>query len=161
MTTPTQSPSLDRDAPSYDKVVIPGLEHVVWTKATTKNGQSYAIGVGRAAKASTDIGTGGPIMRAHGETKAFNIDVKWPVTGEVKVTTTEVYDVAGIEKYELSENGWWNWYKYSLWIKNNVNYTYGFKDESPDTYYLTTIVHGEHYVQYNSDKPTIIHIKGD
>lgn len=175
MSAHTQPPSLDADVPSLDyknlsiddKLNIPGLEHVVWTKATTKNGQSYAVGVG---KASTDIKSelqaglsefGGPVLKpAHGEPEAFSIGVNWPVADAFVATSTEVYDVAGISKYELKKNAWWNYYDYCLWIDNNVNYTYSFQDETGDVYKLTTLIHGEHYVQYDSKKPTIIKVSG-
>ncbi|KAF8152951.1 hypothetical protein B0H34DRAFT_800223 [Crassisporium funariophilum] len=140
-----------KDAPADDdKLSPPGLEHVVWTKATSKNGRSYAVGVGKPKD----------MKGAHGVPEPFSVDVSWPVGTDFVATSTSFYDVAGVRKYELKKNPWYKFYDYCLWIDNNVNYTYGFKDDTDDVYYLTTVISGEHYVQYDSAKPNINKVSG-
>lgn len=164
MSAPTEPPSLDAGVPSLNSQqsslsTQPSLDHVLWTKATTKNGKSYEVGM---PKASADFKTGsqesGPqVKMEHGEQRPFTWPVKWPVgDATYKATTTEVYDVVGISKYALHKNkGWVNVYDYVLDFKNNVNYTFAFHDEEGDTYHVTTVVHGDHCVKYNSKKPAI------
>lgn len=45
------------------------------------------------------------------------------------------------------------------WYKFGRNYNYAFTDESGDTYTLTTYRDGAHFLDYNSDKPTIKRVK--
>ncbi|KAG6833974.1 hypothetical protein H0H93_012844 [Arthromyces matolae] len=148
------------------------LEDFVWTKVTSLKGNEYEVGTPKAKESSfaddlasvvstSNLKDGGILRPAHGEREEFNISVNWPVgTKDWKTTSTTVYDVAGISKYALYENdGWLNVFKYILYFKNNVNYEFMFRDEENDEYQVSTLVHGEHYVKYNSKKPNIVHIK--
>lgn len=101
---------------------------VVWTKKTTPGGKAYEIGFQNAStEASTALSAmaidSGPIMRAHGTQQPFNVTLDWPVGDNTwKDTTSTVYDIAGLQRYKLYEyDGFW---KYTLYITNNVNYNY-------------------------------------
>ncbi|KAJ0419593.1 hypothetical protein BJY00DRAFT_150951 [Aspergillus carlsbadensis] len=140
------------------------LGHLEWSTVTAPSGKTYQTASAAMQQSLLDsLQDGGkPPIENHGTASDFNLKVKWPVghgTATIKTSTT-VYDEAGISQYKLSEQtGWIVIWKYVLEIENNVNYTYEFTDESGDTYGLTTMVSGWHYVRYNSDQPTIVRVK--
>ena len=47
-------------------------------------------------------------------------------------------------------------YAYRINFYNSKGWHFTFKDESGDTYGITTIRNGWHYIDYNSDKPIMI-----
>lgn len=132
-----------------------------WRKATSQNGKPYEIGVALTSiEAQSEIHqtTGQDFARK--EKTEFSIFVEWPV-GESLWTTTsnEVQDIAAITEYKLYEyNGFW---KYVLHFKNTLTYDYQFKDESGGLYRCDTFVTGDHYIRYDSDKPTITKVMGN
>ncbi|OAA63566.1 hypothetical protein SPI_03729 [Niveomyces insectorum RCEF 264] len=165
MSAATATQSQEGNAASVADISVPGFENVVWTQSTTKEGRSFAVGVGQPTADNTSDAAvvdakGGPVG-SHGDPEAFEMDVHWPVDGTEHITTSEVYDLAGLQAYKVEEQPWYApWFKYCLRIRNNVNYLYTFTDESNDTYDLRTVINGWHFLLYNSDQPTIVHVQG-
>ena len=125
---------------------------IEWETATSKNGVSFRVG-----KEKTQ---GKDVAPASG--KPFSIDVNWPVGNGWVMTTDEVRTTAGITQYNLSEipEDVGSDYQYILKFNNTDTYDYYFYDETNDSYEVNTFTTRTHYVQYNSEKPTIVRITG-
>ncbi|KAI0089579.1 hypothetical protein BDY19DRAFT_942970 [Irpex rosettiformis] len=132
-------------------------DSIQWTQAKSKNGVPFEIGVvkdavGEAAQFEA-IKTLGlnvqPRIDAH-------ILVNWPVNGDVWVTTQPGSQAASyISRYKLDINHWspiWDW---KLEFTNIVNGRFQFIDETEDEYRVDCERLGDHYVRYNSARPTI------
>ena len=87
----------------------------------------------------------------------FGISVDWPVGDEAwKSTTHAVKATAAITRYRLYETtGLWS---YRLEFTSTKTYDYAFFDATGDSYSVSTYLNGDHYVRYNSNKPTILYI---
>lgn len=123
---------------------------IKWETATSKNGASFRIG-----REKTDVKNEAPAAG-----KAFSIHVDWPVGDAWVNTTDEVRTTAAITQYYLSANPIQSVWGYGLQFTNTDTYDYFFYDETGDCYEVDTWLTHTHFVQYNSDKPTIVCITG-
>lgn len=126
-------------------------DSIQWMTATSKNGVPFEFGVRKDAEVPESRASGEPIE------SGSPIPVYWEVGNDTwKSTTGEVLG-RGIRRYRLYPNG--PVYSYILEFTNTQGYSFTFWDESEDYYKVTTIINGNHYVKYNSDKPTIIYVQ--
>ena len=86
------------------------------------------------------------------------VNVNWPVAGGW-VPTPELVDTLGIAGYSLMETKGII-YKYTLTFQTvpPSTFDYTFDDASGDSYVCNTWQDGFHYINYNSDDPTIVYI---
>lgn len=136
-----------------------------WKTLKSKNGASFKVG-----RPKSDGGvTGGNIKAAAAAVgilrpakNNFGISVNWPVEYNAwKSPTDDQTKVSAITGYCLETTGTLlEPYKYILHFINTEHYDYKFTDESNDVYEVDTWSNGNHYVQYNSDQPTIIYVSG-
>jgi len=117
---------------------------IKWETAKSKNGVSFRVGREKKPAAG----------------KPFSIDVNWPVGGGWVKTTDDVRTTAGITQYNLSATPDGANYQYILQFNNTDTYDYEFYDETNDSYEVNTWLDRTHFVQYDSDKPTIVRITG-
>jgi len=98
--------------------------------------------------------------------KVIVSDVDWkPVGGRFDDVPWIEADLAitamGISQYKLFDAGpntnhiW----RYQLYFINTEGSGFYFTDESDDEYSCSTMIDGEHNIQYNSDKPTIVSVR--
>lgn len=59
--------------------------------------------------------------------------------------------------YVTKDNG--RIYTYRVYFGNKREWRFTFKDETGDTYSCSTLLNRVHYIDYNSDKPSIIGVK--
>ena len=89
-----------------------------------------------------------------GQAAAGYQDIRW-VPGEQPGYTSPGAAGIGIEQgYVSHDRG--PIYAYRINFYNSTGWHFTFKDESGDTYGITTIRNGWHYIDYNSDKPIMI-----
>lgn len=126
---------------------------MIWKEKISKNGKKYYIGYSKTAKKLGKLG----------DKKPFNQEVDWPVAGNDNWIVQDNAFIAktGISRYTLYENPWYKFYKYRLKFTCQEHYDYYFTDETGDIYECNAYVNGDHNVQFDSDKPKIMHIKGD
>ena len=81
------------------------------------------------------------------------VDVHWVYPSVHNPTSSAVRDL-GISRAELSTGIAPYSYKLDFW--NTKGWGFYFRDASGDTYHCSTIRNGHHFIQYNSDHPTIV-----
>lgn len=165
------SPSFDPQATVHrnnmaDK--LPAFDESLceWETSKSKDGASYRVGRGKIDGESlvpltADAGKKDvvPLMGIWGK-EDFGISVDWTVEDRWKDTSADVVDTAAITAYKLSKCDEII-YKYCLKFTNTKHYNYRFFDETGDGYQVDTWANGDHYVQYNSDKPNIKYVSGN
>ena len=144
-----------------DQPVLPSDGFI---EATSKKGKPY-----RADKDNASDGEKGEHKPALMGKHDFTLAVNWPVTTDWVPTSSEVQQIAGITRYKLlyeprpepppGEKPPPIWFNYHLWFTNTEHYDYYFSDKS-DHYENNTYINRDHYVDYNSDDPTIVSITG-
>ena len=87
------------------------------------------------------------------------MQVRWPVADKWVDLPREQEKLSGIDRYKLEKQSG-SVYDYRLSFVNNQTYDYHFYDETGDSYRVNTYSVGEHYVRYNSKKPTILFVTG-
>jgi hypothetical protein len=126
---------------------------IVWEKKISKNGKEYHLGHHKDAKK----------LKKSSDKNPFSIQVNWPATDDDSwiVQDSSFIATTGISRYSLDKNRpWYKIYKKVLSFTAQEHYDYYFTDETGDIYECNVYYNGDHYVQYNSEKPNIIHIKG-
>jgi len=74
-------------------------------------------------------------------------------------TTLDIQDQLGISRYKLTDAGdSAGIYRYQLNFTNTKGWGFAFMDGAEETYTCSTIVNGDHNVQYNSDRPHIMYV---
>jgi len=137
------------DQPSH--IDDDGIE---WTESVSKNGVPFQVGVKRTEVKDDRE----DLKRPGGQTlKSIKYNVDWPVDHDDtwKETSAGELHANYISKYSLYKARW-TYFDYELDIysvRKGVKYT--FIDDSGDYYTITVNVIGKHYVQYNSEEPTI------
>ena len=92
----------------------------------------------------------------------FSIDVYWPVSDsdEWIPTSSNVIKETGITRYALYKtHGDESFHQYTLRFTNIETYDYFFTDEISDFYQSDAYSNGDHYVQYDSEKPNIVAVR--
>ncbi|KAK3214027.1 hypothetical protein GRF29_28g1821874 [Pseudopithomyces chartarum] len=95
-------------------------------------------------------------------TNPIELSVDWSLSnGEWVKTSDQESDVTGIVQYRVAKNDG-NWvYDYIVEIETQFEqFIYEFTDGEPDTYSITCLHHGKHYVKYNSKSPGIKKVSG-
>ena len=122
---------------------------IQWKNATSKKGVPFQIGT---MKKSTAVGA----------TSNNGVNVNWPLTPPgIWVPTPELVDPVAISGYALVESDTvLSIYAYTLNFQNVgiTHYDYCFTDGTGDSYQCNTYEDGFHYINYNSDNPTIVSI---
>ena len=129
---------------------------IEWRQARSKKGVVFEIGVAKNA-------TGGAAKSEVTQTAAdiqprydAHILVNWPVTGDTWVPTLPGSQVESyISRYMLTTSTWLPIYDWKLEFTNIVNGRFQFIDETEDEYQVDCERIGDHYVRYNSERPTI------
>ncbi|KAF8890167.1 hypothetical protein BD779DRAFT_1438826, partial [Infundibulicybe gibba] len=86
------------------------------------------------------------------------IFVHWPVGNATwKPSGPGVEAATGVSRYKLVRTPGSPW-DYRLDFTNVWGWFFVFADESGDDYQVNALVKGDHYVRYNSDKPTIVYV---
>ncbi|KAK3936915.1 hypothetical protein QBC46DRAFT_357063 [Diplogelasinospora grovesii] len=158
-----KAPSDEDNVPAGVQVFSLDDSRIKWREAKSDQGATYQIGTLLADEdatkqletplgADTNPGTKTSLEENLTGTKSlalFNIEkdctnFKWEVgDSSWKDTSQHVKDTVDITQYCLTENDSWD---------------YRFFDETNDGYYIDTFVKGDHWVKYNSDKPSIVKI---
>jgi len=86
--------------------------------------------------------------------------VHW-VPGTIWTATSPEVQALGISRYQLVDNGSSSYFRYTLGFTNTKGWGYSFRDESGDTYHVTTAKNNDHYVSFDSDKPIIVGVASD
>ncbi|MFC5045571.1 hypothetical protein ACFSTE_18635 [Aquimarina hainanensis] len=135
-------------------IVLEENPDIIWEERTSKNGKKYHIGYHKNAEI---------LEGASSDKTPFSIEVYWPATDNDNwiVQDSSFIATTGISRYSLNKDRpWYKVYKKILNFTCQVHYDYYFTDETGDIYECNVFRNGNHYVQYNSDKPNIIHVKG-
>lgn len=125
---------------------------IVWKRKISKNGKEYRVGY---LKDEEKFDTNEKL-----DADSFDADVDWPVSDKDKwkVQKSSFLNKTAISRYKLENRTFI--YSYQLNITCQEHYDYYFTDASGDIYNIDAFANGNHYVNYNSDEPTIKHIKG-
>ena len=119
-------------------------DNIRWTQARSQNGVTFEFGVAKHLFTTESA-------------EKVEIPVYWPPTGGVwKKTEGEV--ATYISQYNLDKNHWsplWDW---RLDFTNKLRGTFGFTDETGDTYSVSCYFVGDYYFKYNSKMPTIVKV---
>lgn len=94
----------------------------------------------------------------------FDVQVHWPADGVVNWPGkgSDFYRKTGIHMYYVHKAGNPLW-EYQIEIRADWPFTYTFYDETGDSYSVSIWMVGmtpEHYVSFNSDRPTIVRVTG-
>jgi len=135
-----------------DRVSYVDNDGIEWTKATSKNGVPFEVGIKRTNLKATAKDHREDFTQA---TSPF-FRVNWPVGDDTWKWTSGKLNRDWISRYKLHDNRP-SIYDYRLDITSVARpVTYKFMDETYDTYSLSVFLEGDHYVRYNSEKPTIV-----
>lgn len=135
---------------------------IIWREFTSAKGKKYEVGY--LSEPGADQGGTG---EATGKSD-FGISCNWPVAAEPAdwITTASSFKTTtAISRYKLHSNAAASGdnvggYAYRLEFSNEEHYDYDFFDEEGDSYGCNTFSNTDHFIRYNSDKPTIAYIKG-
>ena len=120
---------------------------IYWKQKSTKSGASYRIGFEQPENIHTT------------DKKRFDITVNWPVgDSSWKKTDKEVQEKAGIWRYALYRVK--GPFPYELAFSNTEDYDYYFYDEAGDNYNNNTWLRQDHWIDFESNEPTIKRITG-
>jgi hypothetical protein len=86
------------------------------------------------------------------------IPVKWEVGDHKWRTTDDAVADLGIKRYKLHKNSEPNIWDYTLKFTNTKGWRFWFADEEKDVYQVDTILNRNHWLKYNSGKPTIVFV---
>lgn len=127
-------------------------DHVVLHVETPKGG-SYEMGFPKSEgyAANTILAE----MNKADATESYK-ELNW-VPGQQGYTSSQAEDIGIAQGYVSNDRG--VIYKYRINFQNSKGWSFKFKDESGDEYKCMTIRNGWHYIDYNSEKPTIIGVK--
>ncbi|KAF6764323.1 hypothetical protein DFP72DRAFT_420320 [Ephemerocybe angulata] len=154
---------------------IPDESEIIWKEATSANGNTFFVGTLKSENldsSSIPSDSDSPIANAtttalvadsfsKKEQSKTEVTVNWPVgDSKWKQPGQEVFDKCFISKYCLTQPAWPRIvYDYILYINANKTRLYYFTDETGDTYQLEVVLNQtNHYVKYNSKKPTIVKV---
>ncbi|MEV4666056.1 hypothetical protein AB0J85_29430 [Micromonospora echinofusca] len=133
---------------------------IVWKEFTSAKGKKYEVGY----LGEPDADQGGSAA-PEGKTD-FGISCNWPVGANEWITTEASFKTTtAISRYKLHSNADMPGeevgdYAYRLEFSNEEHYDYDFFDQEGDSYRCNTFSNTDHFVRYNSEKPTIAYIKG-
>lgn len=134
-------------------------ESIVWTPETSEKGVAYEIG--RPA-VDSDKNNNTPKDDDGDRSKSdFTINVNWPFSssGDWIYTSQDVRTVSAVVQARVKSNGG-GIYSFRLEFHNTEHYDYHFKDEEGDSYRCNTFSNGNHFIRFNSTKPTIVQVRG-
>lgn len=139
--------------------------NVVWTEFTSSNGKRYQVGTvpqDRSAGRGPAAGTWDEDVTASGPKFGIALDWKVQPAGQSKWknTTSDVEGRAKLTRFKITQDNGLV-FKYQLEITNTDTYNYFFYDEEGDAYQINTFSKGDHWVNYNSEHPTIAYVRGD
>ena len=154
--------ALPTDAPPDAPTSIPDINatDITWLEETSANGDPFLIGT-----PSNDTMT----KRENGVKQPFSLGVSWQVWKSVHgPSASDLKNVAAITYalvYEWpyfrdAQGGDGRMYTWCLDFTNELHYNYWFQDEEGDVYNVNTFRNGDHFVCYNSKKPTIVRVSG-
>jgi len=147
-----------------DQVTSSDDDGIEWTQAISQNGRRFEIGIKKsehskerpsevATEEENQVLMTDPQGRASDWTK-----VNWRVGDDTwNDTTGSISSI--ITRYKLYYNGFPNIYSYTLEFSNKLYSEFFFMDESGDKYQVVTWRDGDHWLKYNSDKPTIVSVR--
>ena len=127
--------------------------HVI-LQAATQTGNKYEIGFPKARDYTANEIVAEAVALT-GDARDFK-KLQW-VPGEHGITSREAEEIGIVTGYVSNDRG--VIYSYRINFFNRKGWSFKFLDESGDVYEITTIRNGWHYIDYNSDKPTIIGVK--
>ena len=139
---------------------------IQWTQATSMKGVPFEVGFDKGDVAEAEGGdakeSGPQALVANNAAMANaatrDISVKWFVEGNVWKDISGDLSVY-LSRYKLdiaSGNIIYNW---RLDITNKLSGLYRFFDETGDYYDIQCNKNRDHYVKFNSDKPTIVLVR--
>ncbi|KAH6640219.1 hypothetical protein F5144DRAFT_559679 [Chaetomium tenue] len=172
--------------PPDTELGVPDLNGMVWKQLKTKNGRDYHVGWrysdAEAARAlMAEDGRPSPVLQntddddhdVTGAARAANarekvdctkkgfVCVNWPVGDDKWIDASQAVKDIGCSRYKLYFNGHPNNYDYTLEFTNTTGWDFCFVDEDDpnDCYHVGTFWNCDHWVKYNSKKPTILAVR--
>ncbi|KAM6510878.1 hypothetical protein FSOLCH5_011324 [Fusarium solani] len=144
--------------PPQEQGQVPADANIGWQELKSSTGQTY-----RVKAADYDIGDKpedeNNIVAASGP-KFSSVKVHWEV-GTSGNTDDETRDRTAITWYKLEKAPISSPKQWRLTIACEDTYNYRFFDEEPDYYDLNVwLTSGTHWVEYNSERPTIVSVSG-
>ncbi|WAO95815.1 Hypothetical protein NCS54_01345900 [Fusarium falciforme] len=144
--------------PPQEQGQAPADANIGWQELKSSTGQTY-----RVKAADYDIGNKpedeNNIVAASGP-KFPAVKVHWEV-GTSGNTDDETRDRTAITWYKLEKAPWYSPKQWRLTIACEDTYNYRFFDEEPDYYDLNVwLTSGTHWVEYDSERPTIVSVSG-
>jgi hypothetical protein len=131
------------------------IDAIQWEEYVSEHGKKYEVG---HLRDEIPPGQDQAAMGVLGKS-AFGIAADWPVgDSSWKYTDPSFRSVTAITRYALY--AYEGAYKYILYFSNTEHYDYFFHDQTGDSYEVNTYRSGDHFVAYDSDKPTIAYISG-
>jgi hypothetical protein len=139
---------------------------IEWEDRISENGKPFRIGrkINAEDAAPKEATTGEKAVESK---KPFDINVRWQITSFNPYpilwvpTDDPARGTAAITRYNI-----WDSlsagiiYRFGLTFTCTEHYDYYFTDATGDKYQCNVFVNGDHYINYNSADPTILHIKG-
>lgn len=149
----------DSSAPPAGQDPAPADANVGWEELTASNGDKYRVKASDYNIADVPTGEEANVVAASGP-DFDNVEVNW-VVGTEGAPSADVQNKTAITWYKLAKAEWYSPFQYKLTINVKDTYNYEFTDQEPDTYKLNVwLNNGTHEVEYRSDRPTIVKIKG-
>jgi len=129
---------------------------IEWTKATSKNGVPFEVGFVGIKKTDSKV-TVKDNREDFTRATSPHFPINWPVGDDTWKWTSGELNRDWISRYKLHDNRP-SIYDYRLDITSvaSRSVTYVFTDETFDSYSFKVNSEGDHYVRYNSDRPTIV-----
>ncbi|KAJ3548427.1 hypothetical protein NMY22_g1261 [Coprinellus aureogranulatus] len=140
-------------------------KQISWRDAVSNKGKVFRVG--SLVRDESNVVSDRPADGKEVRTKTWvshTCYVNWPVAAVGdngwKTPDQDVIDKVDISRYTLTQSSS-SIYSYILTITNTQNWDYTFYDDTGDYYSLNCFTAGDHYVQYNSDEPTIRTVTAD
>ncbi len=154
--TPFTTTTTTTTTTSTNKLSLEEREGFITREFSSRNGNKFQVGFPKSAGYTEgNLDAVVELVKSNGPVADSTVGVNWVYPSSHYPTSQAVQGI-GIDRAEVGTGVAPYSYKIDFW--NTKGWGFYFKDASGDIYHCSTIRNGHHFVQYNSDKPTIVEV---
>jgi len=141
---------------STNKSSLEEREGFITREFSSRKGNKFQVGFPKSAGYTEDnLDSMIELVKSNASEADNSVKVDWPYPSSHYPTSQAVQNL-GIDRAEIGTGIAPYSYKIDFW--NTKGWKFYFKDATGDIYSCATIRNGHHFVQYNSDNPTIVEV---
>ena len=140
---------------------IKETEEYIVVEFTNDSGKKYQVGYPKAAgytvaNINAELAAVKEEVKANSANKPGYVSINWIANGE-STTSRNAVNIGIVGGYVNQDTG--VIYENQVNFSNNARWSFLFQDKTKDTYSCSTPRNGNHYIDYNSEDPTMIGVR--